>query len=246
MIWDTGSTDDTIKIIRSIDSPKLEFKKLSSVDALSHTATRQRMLDETDKAKFDWLMILDGDEIWTDQAFAEVYRAIENEKTNTIAVHTVNFVGDIYHKLPESAGQYHIAGQRGHLNLRFMKLDLPDLTVINPHGGQTYVSNGKPLQDQLPPKVVVIKAAYFHATHLIRSRNDRETLKRFFKRKYELGPAIQVDELPPVFFSDHPTLVPDVTMKMNLLVWLISAVETPLRRLRRLLIPLRSGYIHKG
>lgn len=245
MVWDTGSTDDTLKIVESIKSDKIKLKKLSSVDALSHTATRQKMLDETDKKKFDWLMILDGDEIWPDDTFDQIYLAMENNQTNAIAVHTINFVGDIYHKLPESAGQYNIAGVKGHLNLRFMRLNLPALNVVNPHGGQTYVSRGIALQSQEYPKVVVLSAAYFHATHLIRSRNDRETLKRFFKRKYELGPTIKKSELPQVFFMSHPQSVPSVTAKMSLNIWLLSLVETPFRRLRRLLFPIVSGYIHQ-
>lgn len=248
MVWDTGSTDDTVKIISSIEQSalgrKIKFKQLSSVDSLSHTQTRQKMLDETDKTKFDWLMILDGDEIWPEASFGVVFEAMEKSETNSIAVHTINFVGDIYHVLPESAGRYEIAGVKGQLNLRFIRLNLPELKVINPHGGQTYTSRGVPLQLLPKPKVIVLDTAYFHATHLVRSRNDKETLKRFFKRKYELGSKVSVSSLPPLFFT-APKSVPDITRPMSFFVWFLCLVETPLRRIRRILLPTKSGYIHR-
>jgi glycosyltransferase involved in cell wall biosynthesis len=163
MVWDTGSTDKTVDIIKTINSSLVELKQFSSVDALSHTEMRRKMLKST--KGFDWGMVLDGDEIWPESAWPAIYKAMENPKTNSIAVHTINFVGDIFHRLPESAGQYQIAGERGHLNLRFYRLDIPGLDIVNPHGGQTYVINGQPLQDQHPPAVGVFPRAYFNAPH---------------------------------------------------------------------------------
>lgn len=245
-VWDTLSTDKTVAIIKTIKDSKIKFKQLSSVDAFSHTQTRQQMLDATPKDKFDWLMILDGDEIWPKQAFPLIYQALSQKETNSLAVHSINFVGDIYHALPESAGQYHIAGQKGHLNLRFIRLNLPDLKVVNPHGGQTYQSKGQPLQNQLPPQIQVLPVSYFHASHLMRSGADKTTLKRAFKRKYELGYALDQEILPQVFFQLRPEIVPNVTRTMSLSVFLLSLLQTLPRRLKRMFFTPRSGYIHRS
>ncbi len=242
MVWDTGSTDNTINIIRSINDPKIDFKQINPVDATGHTTARQQMLDATDKTKFDWLMILDGDEIWTSQALSSVSAAMSDPQVNTLVVHSVNFVGDIYHRLPESAGQYQIGEQRGHLNLRFIRLSIPDLQVINPHGGQTYTSHGKPVQNQKPPELQILDTSYFHATHLIRSRQDNITLKRSLKFKLEIGSSIPRPQLPQLFFLPHPQYVPDVTQPMSPTTYTLSLLLTLPRRLKRLLLPSRSGY----
>lgn len=244
-VWDTLSTDDTVKIIKSISSPKIKFNQLESVNALTHTQVRQQMLDTTPKNKFDWLMVLDGDEIWTPKAFKIVKQAMQGQPVNSLVVHSANLVGDIYHRLPESAGQYHFAGQKGHLNLRFIKLNLPELKVVNPHGGQTYQSQGKTLQNQTPPQLQVIPATYFHVSHLTRSKADKNTLKRSFKKKFELGQKIAKKDLPSIFFETRPEIVPAVTQKMSPLVYLVCLLQTPFRRLKRRLITPRSGYIYQ-
>ena len=64
LVWDTGSTDKTLDIIRSIKSSKISLKTFKSVSATLHTKLRQQMLQATPKDKYDWLMILDGDEVW--------------------------------------------------------------------------------------------------------------------------------------------------------------------------------------
>src|SRR3989344_2131678 len=61
MVWDDSSQDHTAQIIKSIDSPKIKYRLVSSQTAQGHTKVRQQMLDET---KSDWMLVLDGDEVW--------------------------------------------------------------------------------------------------------------------------------------------------------------------------------------
>jgi len=243
IVWDTGSTDKTLDIIRSIKSSKISLKTFKSVSATTHTKLRQQMLQTTPKDKYDWLMILDGDEVWPEKSIKKVLKYLSSHQDiGALVVKTTNVVGDIYHALPESAGQYVIAGRKGNFNIRFINLKLPGLTIKHPHGRQTYTTKGIPLQQLSPSQLHFLDVAYIHTTHLVRSSLDQKTLKRSFKFKYELGNQLDPKDLPQVFFQDHPSLVPDVTTPMTYTFFLKALILTPIKRLRRALITPPSGY----
>ena len=241
MVWDTGSTDRTLQIIKSIKSNKISFKEFKSVNAIQHTTLRQQMLDQTPKG-FTWLMILDGDEIWPKLQLKKAISYLKTTKNKAVVVRTRNLVGDIYHQLSDSTGQYQIADFKGHLGLRFINLDLLKLEIKNPHGGQTYTTNGVPLQELEKGLKVLPNIYYLHTTHLPRSSQDKNTLKRSFKRKFEIGEKVQAKNLPKIFFAARPSFVPDITQPMNLLVFTRCLLETLPRRLKRSLFTSQSGY----
>lgn len=244
MVWDTGSTDKTLKIVKSIKSPKISFKSFKNISLQGFSNLRQQMLDESSK-KYDWLMILDGDEIWPNDSLSLTIKYLKTHpKIDSVVVRTRNLIGDIYHYLPESAGQYQFKNQKGHLALRFINLKrIPGLNVKHPYGQEGYFDqSGTPIQDRNPKKLAILDHYYFHATHLPRSSKDRETLKRAFKRKYELGEKNKTEDLPSIFFSPRPSMVPEVTSPAPVKFWIIAALLTPLRRLKRSLIKSSSGY----
>src|SRR3972149_6793917 len=80
MVWDNGSTDATIKIIRSIESPKIKFRDASG---LSPERARQKMLEETES---DWIFVLDGDEIWYDGVISSIRQLTTVIKEDLIVV----------------------------------------------------------------------------------------------------------------------------------------------------------------
>lgn len=242
MVWDTGSSDNTVKIIKAINSPKIELKELGLVDAQSHTIFRDKMLQETNKEKYDWLLILDGDEIWTSGMLKKMIGEAEKYQPAAVVVRTVNFVGDIYHKEPDSAGHYRFADRVGHYNLRLINLKLPNLHVSGPHGQQGYYSNKTLLQNLPVGKLLILDDVYYlHATHLERSPFDKLTLKRAFKRKFELGEKMDRGHLPKIFF-DHPRHVIDVTKPMDFFTFGKCLLYTIPRRIKRRLFPPKHGY----
>lgn len=94
LVCDTGSIDETVKIIESIDSPKIELTKiprdynlslgLSLDQALTHY--RQFQLYKTLYDGADWMMILDGDEVWHENAMdLYVNKIIETGEYDIIA-----------------------------------------------------------------------------------------------------------------------------------------------------------------
>ena len=72
IVWDTGSQDLTVKIIEEIKKKypeKIEFKEVGKVSGNSYTKIRQQMLEIS---KCDWVLILDGDEIWFEDSIKKV------------------------------------------------------------------------------------------------------------------------------------------------------------------------------
>ena len=242
MVWDTGSEDKTVKIIKSIKSSKIDFVEKGSVDSITFTTVRNEMLQATDKQKYNWLMVLDGDEIWPKNSLTKIVKHIESHpQTQAIFLNTMNVVGDIYHKQPKSAGHYKIKGKEGHLSLRFINLEkVSNLFVNLPHGHEGYFSNGTLVQKL--PHVDYLDVWYLHTTHLQRSSLDQLTLKRKMKRKYELGDLIPRDEIPEIIFKKHPQIVPDVSQPMNFLTFLKCALLTIPRRIKRKLVTPKEGY----
>ena len=247
MVWDTGSSDRTVEIIKTIKSPKIKFTQAGTVDENSFTQVRQKMLDST-PTDFHWLMILDGDEIWPRESIKTATDfARRNLSYESIVVRTNNLVGDIYHRLPESTGMYHLAGRIGHLNLRFINLKaIPGLHAAKPHGQQGYFDAvGKLIQDRDPQKIKFLDVYYHHATHLQRSTSrqlDLATVKRAQKLKFELGGKMSRDQIPEIFFEPHPAIVPDVTSPASLSFWLKSLLLTIPKRVKRTLLAPKHGY----
>lgn len=248
MVWDTGSTDKTLDIIRSVKSSKISLKTFKSVSATLHTKLRQQMLQATPKGKYDWLMILDGDEVWAKESIKNTTQFARNHPDyESIIVRTHNLIGDIYHRLPESAGHYHLAGHTGHLNLRFISLkNIPGLNVSKPHGQQGFFDrDGNLIQNRDPKKQKFFDIYYHHATHLQRSsstENDHQVVKRSLKKKIEIGSRIPDNQIPEVFFQDHQSIVPDVTKPAPLSFWLVALFITPVKFIKRLFAKPVSGY----
>jgi len=240
MVWDTGSTDKTLDILQLIKSPKLEFKEIGQVNVATFPKVRQHMLDSTPN-DYDWLMILDGDEIWPDRSIKTAVNYCRfHPESKSLVVRTRNLVGDIYHCLPESSGRYHLAGHIGHLNLRFMNLKtIPGLHAAKPHGQQGYFDSNDMLVQDLNPSFLDVY--YSHATHLSRS-SSTETPKRQQKFKLEFGDKILLKNQPEIFFIPHPNSVPDVTSPAPFSFWLKAALLTLPRRFKRLVFPPAHGY----
>src|SRR3989344_4882806 len=136
IVWDTGSTDGTVEIIKTIKSPKIEFEEKGKSAAKTLVQHRQEMIDKTDT---DWIMILDGDEVWWDEAMQNTKYQILNTKYDLVVSPCYMAVGDIFHYQEEAAGRYQIHDRSGHLNIRFIR-NFPGLKVtgVYPNEAFTY------------------------------------------------------------------------------------------------------------
>jgi glycosyltransferase involved in cell wall biosynthesis len=246
LVWDTGSTDSTAQIVQSLPSPKIKFKSIGQVDAPGHTAARQAMLEATDS---DWILILDGDEIWYQDSLVSCIDASTHD-THLAAIISpfVNLMGDVYHFQSPHRSQYQIGGYRGAFNIRFINRHIPGLHVANPHGRQEYQNQaGVSIQNFSSDQLRLVNKPYLHTTHLLRSDNrdlDQQTLKRNFKFRYELGSNFPRDFVyPEVFYLPRPKIVPDPWIHRSGEYVFRSLVYEPARWAKSLFAKeSRSGY----
>lgn len=233
LIWDTGSTDKTVEIVQEIIrrvGEKVIFKEVGEVDKFQYTKMRQQMLEQSD---CDWIMILDGDEVWSNDSIDKIV-AIINEKgarLNGIVVPFYSLLGDVYHFQEKLAGKYKLLGKTGHYSLRFLNKKISGLHVELPYGKEGYYDENNTIVHDLS-EVVFVDAPYFHATHLQRSSKERKGNKY----KYELGSHFAKDfQYPEVFFMDKPSVVINNLPTASLSFKLISGILTIPRRIKRLL-----------
>lgn len=231
MIWDTGSTDKTVEIIKEIQKikgKKISFKELGPVDKYQFTDVRQKMLEES---KCDWILILDGDEIWWKESIRKVVQIINQEGNNieSVVVSMVVPVGDVYHFQSNAAGKYELLGKKGHYSLRVFNKSIPGLHVAQPYGSEGYFDvDNREIQKR--QKLKFLDVSYLHVTHLARSSQKR----LYNKFKYELGRSFAKDfRYPEILYSHRPKLVDDPWKKMDAIYLLKSLMITPLLLIKR-------------
>ena len=226
MIWDQGSRDHTIEIIKSINSPKIVFKEFSEkVHKL-----RQRMLEKTDA---DWIFILDGDEIWYFDAISKLRDSLEKvgDSKDCVVVPNYMLIGDAFHYQESVAGRYRIGEKKGHYNIRAIR-KTEGLRIEGIYPNEAYVTErGIKVQDLDKERMLFLDEPYLHASFLKRSSKDKK------KIKYEIGESFPKDfYYPEVFFRSRPNLVLSPWMVMDLSYKLRAILETPLKKIKRRII----------
>jgi len=234
LIWDTGSTDKTVEIIKEIKKEKddkVEFKEVGTVDKYEFTKMRQAQLTQSD---CDWIIILDGDEIWWENSIKKVTDKIrkDGERIDGIVVPTVVPVGDIYHMQEEKAGKYNLLGKKGHYNLRAFSRKIPGLHVVFPYGTESYLNgNGELVQEM--KNNTFLDAPYLHVTHLKRSHLKR----RFEKYKYELGKQVSKNfRFPEVLYQKYSRIVSSPWSRISGFNLVIARFLTPFRKIKRRIV----------
>lgn len=245
MVWDTGSEDQTVEIVKSVEGPKIRFKSVSVTDASQHTQRRQEMLDAT---AADWFIIVDGDEIWWRDSISQLIDSIHsNPNAAAIISPFYNAVGDIWHFQNPREISYKIHDFVGGYTLRAINRNIPGLHVTNPHGKQEYRTTDSVALQNLPQsELVFVDAPFLHLTHLHRSNSpaDKVTLKRSFKYRYDLGFEFLPKNYPPeVFYFPRPSIVSDPFVKRSQTYELVSVAASAARWVKRSVIPpSKSGY----
>jgi len=208
LIYDTGSTDNTLKILKLINSPKIILKSKPVSTRKDLVNLRRLQLKNT---KTPWFMLLDGDEIWPKLNFQKLLSAKNktSSKTQAFFTRTRNSVGDIYHYLPQSKGRYHIKNKTGHLNIRLIR-NHPQLKISGLYPLEAYTFNNQPIQN-LNPQLKFVNTWYLHTTHLPRSTHkstNKNVINRLQKQKFRLGLKILKKDLPQIFWQKRPSIVP--------------------------------------
>lgn len=230
LIWDTGSSDDTVEVIQILQRQypkKIEFREVGEVDSGGLTMLRQKMLDET---KSDWFLILDGDEVWWKGSIKKVVAEVRDIGNKYAIVNPViNAIGDIYHYQEEKAGKYEILGKKGHLNIRVINKKITGLHISGRYPLEGYYDADLNLIQTMDSKLKFLEAPLLHLTHLNRSSKGKSK-----KIKYELGNLFPDDfKYPEVFYLKKPAIVPSPWVKMPFGYKFRASLETPLKKLKR-------------
>ena len=202
IVYDTGSTDDTVKIIRELikEYPeKIIFEEKGECDKKRHTELRQKMLERT---ATEWFMILDGDEVWTNRGVEEAINIINsNEKLECLIAPFHLCVGDIYHEYYKKRN-FEIFSKKGFFSPRFMRIG--NVLWGGDYGADTLYNKKRELFFN-EENSVFLKNKYWHLTHLERSSKDSEDYSsgenRAGKRRltyFLIGKKIN-DGIPEVF-----------------------------------------------
>lgn len=231
LVYDSGSTDKTVRIIKEIQKikgKKIKFSEIGAVNKYQFTKARQEMLD---RSNCDWILIVDGDEIWPNESIKKLTDKINRDGKNLdgiVVPYYVN-IGDIYHYQEEKAGQYKLLGKKGHLSLRAISKDIPGLHVDLPYGMEGYFDeNNLPIHER--KDCVFLNSPYFHTTHLKRSTKTKEVNKF----KYELGKGFPKGFFfPEVLSKLAPKIVPSPWKKRSKVFYLVAFLLTPLRKIKR-------------
>jgi glycosyltransferase involved in cell wall biosynthesis len=249
MLWDTGSTDNSVKIAKEIKrkfSKKVDFRELGEIDIYEFTKVRQQMLEET---KEDWFLVLDGDEVWFRDNICRLVSQINKngEKLDSIVVRYKNMVGDIFHYQDEAVGKYKIDNEHGFITIRAINRKIKGLAALKPHGQIGYFKDNVLIQDLPNDRRLFIKGdSYLHFTNLIRSNNelsDNLVPKRQGKYKVELGHEVAYDYYyPEVFFQPRPKFVVNPWVKRDKNYEFRAAFITPIKTMKRKLYAGKVGY----
>ncbi len=230
LVWDTGSNDKTVQIINEvikIKGNKIDFKQVGQVDKFEFSKMRQNMLEQS---KCDWILVLDGDEIWWENSIKKLVNQINKLKHSSgLVVPMVVPVGDIYHIQEERAGRYKILGKTGHLSLKAINRKTSGLHVDFPYPKEGYFDK-KNTKIQERKDIIFLDAPFLHTTHLKRSSVKR----RSEKYKLELGDKVSENfSFPEVFYKNCPSIVNSPWTKISGAELLRAKFLTPLRKLKR-------------
>lgn len=234
LICDTGSSDHTLDIIKSVSSPKIQFTSQDVKSASDLTNIRNLQIKQT---KTPWIWIVDGDEIYPHETITE----IDNHLTKTckgIVVRRYDLLGDIYHRQIESVGEYELLGQKGHLVTRLINLThFPGLHVARPYPLEAYLNQNDQVVHSYDQANWYITNNYlYHAMYLRRSSLGA-VIPMLNRSKYKIETGIPIKVEPPSIFQlAHPPFAADPHKKRGFLYNLAAAVITPVKTIKRQLL----------
>lgn len=245
IIFDTGSTDNTVNIIKTFDNKKIIFQQKDFATPSGLTKLREEQLRMTNTP---WFLILDGDEVWPSETTTElkVLLSDASEDSYGVVVRAWNLVGDIFHYHPESVKYHWPYAPKGYLgwaNLRVIRTTIPGLKIKGDYPLEAYCDKtGAPIQNYGSKRLIFLKNRYFHMTYLARSTSrkiDKTVLNRAHKGKTEFGITFPKNfRYPEVFYQQRPSIVPIPWQRRSILQTYLSLMISPFKEARRRLLGL--------
>lgn len=235
IVYDTGSTDRTVEIIKTVNSPKIKLSLLGEQSRESLVELRNQQISKT---QTPWFLILDGDEVWPEDQLCQVLTEAQEAPSDIKAIvsRTKICLGDVYHYLPDSGGQYKIAGLKGNFNIRLIRKS-ENLRVEGEYPLEAYCDEKGQIAMQ-SKNLKFSSAWYLHTSFLKRSSLD--SLKHsgsLNKAKlWEKGKVLEQVCLPEVLRLNPPVKLSEPLKKRGLSYEILANISTPLINLKRFFI----------
>jgi glycosyltransferase involved in cell wall biosynthesis len=230
LITDTGSTDRTIELIKSIKSPKIIFKSSKANTPEDVTKVRNQQIADT---KTEWIWIVDGDEIYPESLCKEIVGSLAGQVG--LVVRRYDLLGDLHHYQSEAVGTYEMYGQKGHFSLRLLNLKAIQGLVYKgdyPYEG-FYDKQGKSLLDYEKNRFAFTNGKYFHAGYLQRSTQGANLIDMFNRHKYKIEKGYAIDTtFPEVVHQKHPFGILPLA-KRGYKYEIMASLITPFKALKR-------------
>lgn len=232
LITDTGSTDNTVRMVESIHSVKVILSQTPVHNPGDMTAVRNTQIRDT---KTDWIWLVDGDEIYSRETAEEVVRAVRAGIYSCIAVRRFDLLGDVYHRQKETVGTYELYGEKGHLVTRlFNKKKLNKLRVTGDYPNEEYIYGNGASTSLLPRSdVYVTENALHHAMYLRRSSLGSSLAQMLNRNKYKVETGLPIPVPPPEVLQEH---VPRAWNPLEERSWkyeVLASIISPLKDLKR-------------
>lgn len=225
IIFDTGSIDKTVEIIKTIQNSKITLTEMRNVTPEALVQLRNKQIKKT---KTDWFLLIDGDEVWPDASIKALLQTITQAKKEIIGVVVKALlpIGDLYHHQEEKAGRYKLLGRRGHYNIRaYRRVSGYQWQGVYPL--EAYCDeNGHSINAKDDQLIFLEGFAYWHLRHLHRSSVKGRTIKLEIGKKTSLS-------LPEVFFKDRLAVVPSPWVNFSKTEYLAASILTPFRKMKR-------------
>lgn len=236
LIADTGSTDDTVKIINSFSNKRIKFSKHNIKTPLDISKIRQNQIEAT---YTDWFWVVDGDEIYSDTLISEILNVINQEKNHFegIVVGRYDLLGDIYHYQDNTAGYYQMLGEKGHFALRLInKKKIPSLHIEGEYPLEGYYDNhDSEITTHNPDKFYFTKGSLYHAMYLRRSSVSAKINVTFNRNKFKIekGKNIPREFIPEVFLNKNQADSNDIIAKRSNFYEIAASIITPIKKFKR-------------
>lgn len=212
IIFDTGSIDSTVKIIKDIllvekYKGKIIFEEKKDINKDNFYLLRQEQLERTNT---DYFLVVDGDEIWYKTTLLELHKLINSKdiQSDLVAIKFVNCAGDIYHYRNFNRETYCIKNITGSITVRLYSMQIKGIKCAGIYGIEGYFDeNNKPVQES-KWHIEILEGFYIHMSLLQRSGVRKGDFSIAYRRK-KLGADwdCKFDEnfkYPEVFYLERP------------------------------------------
>lgn len=217
IIFDNGSSDKTVSIIRYIIQNsqygyKIFFQEKGETEEEKFWKLRQEQIDLTET---DYMLVVDGDEIWWNKSAIELRKILDDEYPELVTTHFINCGGDIYHYRDSSRESYQIDGIKGAYTNRVFRMNIDGLHCGGCYGVEGYRDKaGNDIQNN-GRKNVFMKQPYLHMSVLTRSSIFKTNFKMasrkcklLFQGTYDY--AFPDDfNYPEVLYAERPAFIAD-------------------------------------